>query len=201
MAKPSKTTFVCQNCGSTSPRWAGKCPACGEWNTLTEETDAIAPPGTGLSPPQQRPRHRARRPQGYRRRRRRASRPASANWTASPAAASSRDRRCSSAASPASANRRCCCSSRPRWRAPAGARSISPAKRRRRRCACAPSASACRMRRSPSPARRALRISWRRSKPDRRPISSSSIPSRRCGPKPSRRRPAPSARCAPPRRR
>ena len=49
MAKPSKTTFVCQNCGSTSPRWAGKCPACGEWNTLTEETDAIAPPGTGLS--------------------------------------------------------------------------------------------------------------------------------------------------------
>ena len=49
MAKPSKTTFVCQNCGSTSPRWTGKCPACGEWNTLTEETDAIAPPGTGLS--------------------------------------------------------------------------------------------------------------------------------------------------------
>ena len=49
MAKLSKTTFVCQNCGSTSPRWAGKCPACGEWNTLTEETDAIAPPGTGLS--------------------------------------------------------------------------------------------------------------------------------------------------------
>ena len=49
MAKPSKTTFVCQNCGSTSPRWAGKCPACGEWNTLTEETDAIAPPGTGLA--------------------------------------------------------------------------------------------------------------------------------------------------------
>jgi DNA repair protein RadA/Sms len=49
MAKPSRTTFVCQNCGSTSPRWAGKCPACGEWNTLTEETDAIAPPGTGLA--------------------------------------------------------------------------------------------------------------------------------------------------------
>jgi DNA repair protein RadA/Sms len=49
MAKPSRTSFVCQNCGSTSPRWAGKCPACGEWNTLTEETDAIAPPGTGLA--------------------------------------------------------------------------------------------------------------------------------------------------------
>jgi DNA repair protein RadA/Sms len=49
MAKPSKTTFVCQNCGAVSPRWAGKCPSCGEWNTLTEETDVAAPPGTGLS--------------------------------------------------------------------------------------------------------------------------------------------------------
>jgi len=49
MAKPSKTIFVCQNCGSTSPRWQGKCPACGEWNTLAEETDAAGPPGTGLS--------------------------------------------------------------------------------------------------------------------------------------------------------
>jgi DNA repair protein RadA/Sms len=49
MAKLSKTTFVCQNCGAVSPRWAGKCASCGEWNTLTEETDAIAPPGTGLA--------------------------------------------------------------------------------------------------------------------------------------------------------
>ncbi len=48
MAKPSKTIFVCQNCGSTSPRWQGKCPACGEWNTLAEEADAAGPPGTGL---------------------------------------------------------------------------------------------------------------------------------------------------------
>ena len=49
MAKPSKTQFVCQNCGATSPRWQGKCPSCGEWNTLAEETDAVAPPGTGLA--------------------------------------------------------------------------------------------------------------------------------------------------------
>ena len=35
--KPTKTVFVCQNCGSESPRWAGKCPQCGEWNTLVEE--------------------------------------------------------------------------------------------------------------------------------------------------------------------
>src|SRR4051812_27376945 len=49
MAKLSKTTFVCQNCGAMSPRWAGKCPSCGEWNTLSEETDAIAPPGSGVT--------------------------------------------------------------------------------------------------------------------------------------------------------
>ena len=29
--------FVCQNCGAAFPRWAGKCEACGEWNTLVEE--------------------------------------------------------------------------------------------------------------------------------------------------------------------
>ncbi len=29
--------FVCQNCGAAYPRWAGKCEACGEWNTLVEE--------------------------------------------------------------------------------------------------------------------------------------------------------------------
>ena len=49
MAKPSRSTFVCQSCGAISPRWAGKCPSCGEWNTLTEETDVAAPPGTGLA--------------------------------------------------------------------------------------------------------------------------------------------------------
>ena len=29
--------FVCQSCGAASARWAGKCEACGEWNTLVEE--------------------------------------------------------------------------------------------------------------------------------------------------------------------
>jgi DNA repair protein RadA/Sms len=29
--------YVCQNCGTESPRWLGKCPNCGEWNTFTEE--------------------------------------------------------------------------------------------------------------------------------------------------------------------
>ncbi len=29
--------FVCQQCGYSVPRWTGKCPGCGEWNTLAEE--------------------------------------------------------------------------------------------------------------------------------------------------------------------
>jgi DNA repair protein RadA/Sms len=49
MAKAPKTAFVCQTCGGTSPRWVGKCPACGDWNTLLEETEAIPVPGSGLS--------------------------------------------------------------------------------------------------------------------------------------------------------
>jgi DNA repair protein RadA/Sms len=32
-----KSIFVCQECGHNSPRWLGKCPACGEWNTFVEE--------------------------------------------------------------------------------------------------------------------------------------------------------------------
>ncbi|MDD2402673.1 MAG: DNA repair protein RadA [Clostridia bacterium] len=36
MAK-TKSKFVCQQCGSESLRWMGKCPECGEWNTLVEE--------------------------------------------------------------------------------------------------------------------------------------------------------------------
>ena len=32
-----KTVFVCQKCGYQTPKWAGKCPDCGEWNTLAEE--------------------------------------------------------------------------------------------------------------------------------------------------------------------
>ncbi len=31
-----KTVFVCAECGGTSPRWLGKCPQCGAWNTLNE---------------------------------------------------------------------------------------------------------------------------------------------------------------------
>lgn len=33
----SKTMFFCGNCGYESPKWLGKCPGCGEWNTFVEE--------------------------------------------------------------------------------------------------------------------------------------------------------------------
>lgn len=36
MAK-AKSLYVCNNCGADSPKWIGKCPACGEWNTYHEE--------------------------------------------------------------------------------------------------------------------------------------------------------------------
>ncbi|MEN8224987.1 MAG: DNA repair protein RadA [Bacteroidota bacterium] len=36
MAKAQKI-FFCQNCGAQSPKWIGRCPSCGEWNTYVEE--------------------------------------------------------------------------------------------------------------------------------------------------------------------
>ncbi len=35
MAK-DKIAYVCENCGQESPKWIGKCPACGQWNTFKE---------------------------------------------------------------------------------------------------------------------------------------------------------------------
>ena len=32
-----KSVFVCQHCGYESPKWMGRCPGCGEWNTMVEE--------------------------------------------------------------------------------------------------------------------------------------------------------------------
>ena len=39
-----KSTFVCQNCGSKSSKWVGKCPSCGEWNTFAEEVIKVTSP-------------------------------------------------------------------------------------------------------------------------------------------------------------
>ena len=39
-----KTVYVCTQCGMDSPKWVGKCPGCGAWNTYVEQTVAAAPP-------------------------------------------------------------------------------------------------------------------------------------------------------------
>jgi len=44
MAK-SKSVWVCQNCGAESPKWIGRCPVCGEWNTYVEER--VSKPAAG----------------------------------------------------------------------------------------------------------------------------------------------------------
>ena len=35
-----KTSYICSECGFESPKWNGKCPSCGEWNTLNEELNS-----------------------------------------------------------------------------------------------------------------------------------------------------------------
>lgn len=37
MPSKVKTSFFCQHCGAQSPKWIGRCPSCGEWNTYVEE--------------------------------------------------------------------------------------------------------------------------------------------------------------------
>lgn len=37
MAKQQKTVWFCSECGADSPKWAGRCPSCGAWNTMVEE--------------------------------------------------------------------------------------------------------------------------------------------------------------------
>lgn len=37
-----KTSYFCQKCGYNSPKWLGRCPSCGEWNTLVEEVVSAA---------------------------------------------------------------------------------------------------------------------------------------------------------------
>lgn len=36
MATKAKTSWFCSSCGAESPKWMGRCPACGEWNTMVE---------------------------------------------------------------------------------------------------------------------------------------------------------------------
>ena len=39
-----KTVWFCTSCGNESPKWLGRCPACGEWNTMVEKTVATGKP-------------------------------------------------------------------------------------------------------------------------------------------------------------
>ncbi len=36
-----RTVFLCSACGNDSPKWFGRCPSCGEWNTAVEETQRV----------------------------------------------------------------------------------------------------------------------------------------------------------------
>jgi DNA repair protein RadA/Sms len=46
----AKTLYICSVCGADSPKWTGKCPACGEWNTYVEEVIAREPTARYLPP-------------------------------------------------------------------------------------------------------------------------------------------------------
>lgn len=55
----TKSVWFCTSCGNESPKWMGRCPACGEWNTMVEETvatgkaarnAAVEVPGGGQKP-------------------------------------------------------------------------------------------------------------------------------------------------------
>ena len=50
----SKTMFYCTQCGNETPKWQGKCPACGAWNTIVEqpaETNRRPSAGGGAARP------------------------------------------------------------------------------------------------------------------------------------------------------
>lgn len=44
----NKSVYVCQSCGAEAPKWVGKCPVCGEWNTYVEEV--VRKEGTNSTP-------------------------------------------------------------------------------------------------------------------------------------------------------
>ncbi len=50
MPRAPKTAFVCQQCGNSTPKWAGRCPSCGGWNTLVQERVVAAPRGKAARP-------------------------------------------------------------------------------------------------------------------------------------------------------
>ena len=49
VAIKDKTVFVCTECGFDSPKWSGKCPSCGMWNTMVEKTIRAEKPSATIS--------------------------------------------------------------------------------------------------------------------------------------------------------
>ena len=49
MAKAAASVFSCPECGYSSGRWLGKCPGCGEFGTLVEESKFTANAGSGAA--------------------------------------------------------------------------------------------------------------------------------------------------------
>ncbi|MCI9606871.1 MAG: DNA repair protein RadA [Muribaculaceae bacterium] len=43
MAKGIKSVWMCSECGADSPKWEGRCPSCGAWNTMVEEKVSVKP--------------------------------------------------------------------------------------------------------------------------------------------------------------
>lgn len=44
-----KSVYICSECGYESPKWYGKCPSCGEWNTMNEEIKDTSKTSVGVS--------------------------------------------------------------------------------------------------------------------------------------------------------
>ncbi len=47
--KPPRVVFVCQECGAQSPKWLGRCPECGVWNSLVEERSVEQNAGSAVT--------------------------------------------------------------------------------------------------------------------------------------------------------
>jgi DNA repair protein RadA/Sms len=45
----TKSVFACQSCGYHTPKWLGRCPDCGAWNTFVEEQHAMSRRSTQAS--------------------------------------------------------------------------------------------------------------------------------------------------------
>ena len=50
MAK-AKTVYFCTQCGNETPKWQGRCPACGAWNSMEEHIEKPSAPGRSASSP------------------------------------------------------------------------------------------------------------------------------------------------------